>query len=508
MQLNLDENIADIITASRLLREKLLADPYRPGYHFAVPGDIGIPGDSNGCFYANGRYHLMYLYACRADSFRWGHMSSTDLIHWRHHPDALIPDAGRMPGGNAADSGIFSGGAFADSDGTVWLSYWALPREGFGGLRLAFSNDAAHHYEKWEKLPDYACPSNEFGVTVLENGELAGSADPSNIWKHGDFYYMQAGNLLVLNKFRDSPEAKHYHGDWVDLYRSRDLRKWEYVHRFYDRAELQTPDTFMPPQDGEDDMCPSFLPLYTREGGETGKYLQLFISHNRGCRYYIGRYDTDAQLFHPEVHGRMTWVDNGYFAPEALLTPDRRQIAWVWLIHDYDESHELSVGWSGVFGLPRHLWYDENRRVLGLAPADEVRSLRYNAHDSVAENDSYETELVFDYNDADGAGIAVRCGEHERSVIRYDAANKVLVFDTTASGSTGRRCIERAPLALDEGEELRLDVFVDKSVVEVYANDRQAIVRRIYPLADSLGTQIMGNPKTIRSWDIMPCNMF
>lgn len=67
-------NITDLITASRHFREKLLSDPVRPAYHFTIPGDIGIPGDSNGCFYAGGRYHLMYLYDCREDSFRWGHV--------------------------------------------------------------------------------------------------------------------------------------------------------------------------------------------------------------------------------------------------------------------------------------------------------------------------------------------------------------------------------------------------------------------------------------------------
>lgn len=40
---------------------------------------------------------------------------------------------------------------------------------------------------------------------------------------------------------------------------------------------------------------------------------------------------------------------------------------------------------------------------------------------------------------------------------------------------------EEAPFSLADGETLDLDIFVDKSVVEVYANERQAIVRRVYP---------------------------
>ena len=68
------DDMKTAIEHKRLIREKLLSDPYRPGWHFTVPEDIGMPGDPNGAFYANGRYHLMYLYNCRSDGFRWGHI--------------------------------------------------------------------------------------------------------------------------------------------------------------------------------------------------------------------------------------------------------------------------------------------------------------------------------------------------------------------------------------------------------------------------------------------------
>ena len=69
-------------------------------------------------------------------------------------------------------------------------------------------------------------------------------------------------------------------------------------------------------------MCPSFLPLPSRaDGGEpSGKHLLLFISHNKGCQYYVGDYDTQADRFMPLNHGRMSWVDNTYFAPRRLST--------------------------------------------------------------------------------------------------------------------------------------------------------------------------------------------
>ena len=68
-------------------------------------------------------------------------------------------------------------------------------------------------------------------------------------------------------------------------------------------------------------MCPDFFPLGDR-------HMLLFISHNLGCQYYIGRYKDDH--FYPDTHGRMTWADNSFFAPESLLDERGRRIMWAW----------------------------------------------------------------------------------------------------------------------------------------------------------------------------------
>jgi beta-fructofuranosidase len=80
----------EVIKATREFRERLLADPFRPAYHFSFPEDNGMPGDPNGAFYHNGRYHLMFLYNSTGKGFVWGHASSADLLHWRPHPDAIV----------------------------------------------------------------------------------------------------------------------------------------------------------------------------------------------------------------------------------------------------------------------------------------------------------------------------------------------------------------------------------------------------------------------------------
>lgn len=510
-----DSNIRDAVCMARELREKLLRDRYRPGFHFCVPEDVGIPGDPNGAFYANGRYHLMYLYDCREDSFRWGHVSSTDLLHWRWHPDALLPDA--------TSKGIFSGGAFADDDGRVYLTYWGLPRPGNeGGIRIAFSDDSDGHYSDWKQWDGYVIASDEWGITHLKDAggdtvELVGSADPSNIWKDGGRYYMQTGNLLLLEKHRRRENGKivinpgtpdKYKGDSVGLFRSYNLVDWEYVHRFYDRFDGDDA-----PDDTEDDMCPSFLPLPAScDGGEpSGKYLQLFIAHNRGAQYYIGEYDRANQRFIPEIHGRFSREDNSNFAPEALIAPDGRQISWQWILENHSPGSVLANGWDGVYTLPRTLWFDGE--ALGIAPIKELESLRYNERDNIDGiiPPMSEISAVFGSDLRERAGVTVCIGEGgEYADVYYDPEKGELCIQTNIRRDGGMSASESLPLVLRPGEKLRLDIFLDNGIIEAFANGRQAVMRRVYP-SDTrrMRARVIGEGKPeIKLWELMPTNMY
>ena len=518
-----------VIQSTRAYRERLLADPYRPAYHFCMPEDIGHPGDPNGAFFYNGRYHLMYLYKRTGSGFSWGHVSSKDMLHWRHHPDALVPGNG--------DEGVFSGGAFVDDDGTAILSYWML--WGARGIGLAESTDG--HFISWKKKKaNPVIKSTEWGITDMldKSGEEihVGSSDPSNIWKKDGKYYMLTGNLLVLRKYgsrgkglpanREQPElpkdSLDYQGDWLDLFVSEDLEKWEYVHRFYESKRAWTRKT-------EDNMCPSFLPLPSQaEGGQpSGKHLLLFISHNLGCQYYVGDYKKDK--FIPSKHGRMTWNDNTYFAPEALVDDKGRQIMWAWIFDDRPDSVKNEIGWTGTYGLPRALWLGEDG-TLRMKPVKELEQLRLNeqtASNLLVESGTevsmnklshelMELEITINPNETEQFGVKVCVSENgeEETIIYYDRKDQKLKVDTRKSGlAFGRKTIEEAPLELKKDEPLILRIFVDKSIIEVYANDRQAITRRIYPTLNGKGISLFSKGgkvkiQTIKSWELMPSNPY
>ncbi len=519
----------EIIKSTTEFRERLLADPYRPAYHFCIPNDVGYPFDPNGAFYLNGRYHLMYLYNRIDQGFSWGHVSSKDLFHWRHHPDALIPSDG--------DEGVFSGGAFVDDDGTVVLSYWML----WGDKGIGFAKNTDDNFNSWKKFgSNPVIKSTEWGITDMKDPAgkdiHIGSADPSNIWKKDGQYYLLTGNLLVLRKYgsrgkglpanRDEPalptDSLDYQGDRLYLFVSSDLTDWNYLHEFYKSDRKWTSKT-------EDNMCPSFLPLPSDADGGTpsGKHLLLFISHNYGCQYYVGDYKSDN--FFPEIHGRMTWNDNTYFAPEALIDDKGRQIMWSWIFDDRPDSLVKFNGWTGTYGIPRSLWLNEDG-TLGMRPVKEIETLRINekilsnvkvnaggeVELNELGNELMELELTIQPNASTQYGIKVCVSEdsREETVVYYDLKDKKLKVDTRKSGlSFGRKIIEEAPFELNEGEPLVLRIFVDKSIVEVYANDRQAIARRIYPTLGGTGITLFStdgniNAKSIKAWEIMPSNPY
>jgi beta-fructofuranosidase len=507
-----------VVEGARELREHLLADPHRPGYHFVVPEDHGLPGDPNGAVYYNGRYHLMYLFH-NGEAFEYGHVSSTDLVHWRHHPRSIRADKG--------DEGIFSGGGFVDPSGRAWVTYWGLGGPAGRGLCVAYSDD--EHLDTWIKPENHSVvPSTHFGYTVEEGADgeeiVYGSADPSNIWMKDGRYYMLAGNLPVLNRYGKELGIEEHQGDTAYLFVSDDLLEWEYLHPFYESRRAWT-------RADEDNMCPVFLPLPSSpEGGEpSGKHLLLFISHNLGCQYYIGEYDEAADKFIPETHGRMTWVDNAYFAPEALIDDRGRLIMWAWLTANPPEDYIRAQGWQGVYGLPRLLWLREDGS-LGMRPVDELAMLRQEEMTWTdltlrpgeplelpgLAGELMELEMVVQPGDASRVGASVLRSEDgaERTALFVDAAEGALEVDTTESSQGfGREVVESAPFALPDGEPLALRIFIDRGVVEVYANDRQGVARQVYPTLGGEGIQLFAEGAaaevvTLRAWRLMPSNPY
>jgi beta-fructofuranosidase len=128
-------------------------------------------------------------------------------------------------------------------------------------------------------------------------------------------------------------------------------------------------------------------------------------------------------------------------------------------------------------------------------------------------------ELIIDMESARASQFGVKVcvstdGEEETSIF-YDVAEGKLKVDTRKSGPEDTpKKVEAAPFELKDGESLKLRIFVDKSVVEVFANNRQAVMRRIYPSrADSVGVRLFSTGgdaevHSLEAYNITPSNMY
>ena len=475
-------NLPGDIAVARRFRNHLLADPYRPTYHFVIPEDYAGPFDPNGAIAWRGQYHLFYIYQeNRAHCF--GHVSSVDLIHWRQHPTPLFPTE------ESVDRGMFSGNCFVNKKGAATMLFHGV---GAGNCIATSTDDNLDH---WTRLPSNPIVSNP------TNNEIYASWDPHG-WVEGDTYYALFGG---------NPGS----GKPASVFKAMELDGWRYVGPF---LHHEMPDV----ASNEDISCPDFFAL-------GGKRVLVCIAHNRGTRYYVGEWKNEQ--FFPEVHERMSWVDNLYFAPESLLTPDGRRVLWAWIFDQRSGETRLASGWSGELALPRELALGNDNR-LRMRPIEELKRLRYNEtsvqsvsvpadKEVVLEKiggKALELELTIEPGEAKQVGVKVcRSPDREEETrVYYDVAEQRLKIDTTQSSlAEGPKTVESAPLSLKQGEPLALRVFVDKSVVEVFANDgRQAVVRRIYPVrADSEGVAVFANGgaakvQQMKAWQMAPSNPY
>ena len=276
------------------------------------------------------------------------------------------------------------------------------------------------------------------------------------LFKQGDYYYLISGRITGA---RDGDGRDQQYGgkDVAYLYRSRDMDHWEDRGTFYEGGVFTNP--------GEDCACPAFFPIGDR-------FMLAFLSHNQGAQYYLGRFENER--FIPETHGRMNFTGPGLY----------------------------NLGNSGDVTAPI-AWVGLTLTGAGDTPLEG------------ATGDCLEIEAVIEPGDAPAVGLKVRCSPdgQEQTVITYDPMAGTLVLDPVQASlnpatSTGQEA-QRAPFRLKPGEPLRLRVFVDRSVVEVFANGRQCVAKRIYPTRkDSLGVSLFAQgqamARSVRGWKMNP----
>ncbi len=485
-------------------RKKQEQDPYRPFYHFVSPEST--MNDPNGLSYWQGNWHLFYqAYPPEDKRQHWGHAISKDLVHWKDLPYAIYPGPERA---------VFSGAVYVENDRAIAMYHGTE-----AGNMVAVSNDPL--LLNWEKVTGKA-------VIPLRSNTgfpLPYSVFDPSIWKQNGVYYsLSAGRAPKGPGGRQIPVGY--------LFRSKDLAHWDYVHEFVENDRF----TLI----GDDYACPYFWPIGDR-------YIMPFFSHMSGGQYLLGDYDTARNKFVVTSAGKFNFgpaTPSGVHAPSA--TTDGK--GGVLIIFNMNPGKPTGE-WNQIMTLPRRLTLISNDEI-GQEPAGDIESLRYQ-HQQVSSltlpankevvlknikgnamelsmeidpkdapvielnvlrsaNKEETTRIIFMRNRGMGAGRDYKFGQLAALLAEGNskpappasnpAVRKSLITLETSSASLHPDVLARGPetaeLFMNNEEPLKLRIFIDKSVVEVFVNGRQCLAARVYPSRhDALGVSVLSKGK-------------
>jgi beta-fructofuranosidase len=466
-------------------REKLSADPYRPIYHYVNPE--GRLNDPNGLCFWQGRWHLFYqAYPPEDPRQHWGHAVSKDLVHWQDLPLAIYPNP---------EKHVFSGSALVEKDRVLAMYDGTMV-----GNMIAVSDDPL--LLNWEKLTgDAVIPLND--ELPIPRRHTIRVGDPF-LWKKDGLYYVIVGHMkeyensteVRADTYDPEKDAPHVRANY--LFKSKDLKNWEYMHPFVEGDRF----TMV----GDDGSCPYFLPIGDR-------HILLFFSHQSGGQYLLGDYDKERDKFVSTSHD---YFNHGRVKVGSIHAPSATSDGNGGVIIIFNmTAAKPTKGWNQLMTLPMQLTLSDTGNELNMQPAGAIKSLREN-HQRVAPMTlPANEEVVFDHIQGNAmeivAEVDLQNAHHvQLNVLRSPDKQEytqitfyrnggyrnqsVISIETTNSSTlpdVQTRPPETAQLELREGEPLQLRVFIDKSVVEVYANERQYAAVRVYPgLQESTGVSM------------------
>lgn len=252
--------------------------------------------------------------------------------------------------------------------------------------------------------------------------------------------------------------------------------------------------------------CPQFFQL-----GDKHVLLISVQDEKRGqyTAYFTGQYHD--QRFFPEMLQKLDYGNMNFYAPQLCFDAQGRALLWGWLPESRPIEAQIAAGWSGVISLPRILDMRADGR-LSMRPAVELEALRSDhAHyekanlldsaDFLSSVPGKTFELYTIFEGTTGAcGIRLSSSPESEEYVQifYDFdRNQLGMKLAQAAANDGQPIIYEGELLLAENELLKLRIFVDHSVIEVYANERACITGRFYPVqTDQLRVQAASEPGT------------
>ncbi|GAA3005876.1 GH32 C-terminal domain-containing protein [Streptosporangium longisporum] len=498
-------------------RNRYAGDRYRPQYHFMPPEHW--MNEPHAPLYYDGQYHLFYQQNQHGPYWHnigWGHQVSPDMVTWRDLPPALVPTANSV-----APDGVWSGDATTDADGNPLLYITAgddsvRPNQRTGLARCA-TLPCQRDLVDWKMDPaPVTVQSQNLDVGPGRKVRFGEFRDPF-VWREGDTWFQ-----LVASGVQTTGGADV--GGTALLYTSTDQTNWTYA------GPLMVGDIAAHPKTGQVWELPVFLPI----GG--GKHVLMInpmwsggSPHNvKYVWYWIGEWNAATRKFVPDsTVPRLFDYGEHFTGPSGFVDEQGRSIVFSIAQDKRTEQGHHDSGWAHNAGLPLQVSLRPDGD-LGVKPLPELTRLHASAQPLVTltdvtdlnaanqqianvRGDMLHIQLEMSAASANRYGIKVRrsAGGEEETLFSYDRNADTFAVDRTRSGTVSSLSsdlgVQSGPVTLD-GDVLKVDLYLDKSMIEAYVGGHKSITTRVYPARDdSLGLALWADGgATIRSLKVWP----
>jgi sucrose-6-phosphate hydrolase SacC (GH32 family) len=423
--------LQNIVTSNTLQNsEKLYQEPLRGQIHFS--GRRGWLNDPNGLVFYNGEYHLFFQhnpYGWDWGNMHWGHAVSKDMVHWEELGDVLLPDKlGPMFSGSAVVDWNNTSGFGKDGKPPLVLIYTAAGNP--TTQCIAYSTDG-RTFTKYEQNP-------------VVKQITSGNRDPKVMW-HAPSKQWVMVLYVELNK-------RHT----VHFFTSSNLKDWKL-------ASITEGGTMG--KDGYLYECPDFFELPI--DGDKVKTKWVLLGAN--SEYAIGTFD--GTTFKPEQTWLKGYHGRGFYAPQTfsdIPVKDGRRIQIGWF-----QTATPGMEFNQSMSIPMELKLvstGEGPR-LARVPVKELEKLRIKTHSALPmtmkTGNVTLKELMGQEILSNDFKLQTELMPGEKSLITFDLHGVAVAYDSSKKELVVNGHRVAAPLV--EGK-LKLDIYVDRTGVEVFAN--------------------------------------
>lgn len=487
------ENAPDLdIPASRFADDLL-----RPRFH-GMPA-AGWTNECHGMYHSDGRFHLFFQK--NADGpfmarLHWGHISSDNLYDWREEKIALAP-------GDWYDiKGCWSGCVFSDeiiTGGKPNIIYTAVD---YAKAMIAQASPVGDDLNDW----------NKFASNPIISGRPTGLSDDFRdpyFFRNGDNAYMIVGSskngigTTTLHRYNPTSGMWSNNGDifFSGKNASQDGKFWE------------MPNIIKMP-DGQ--WLFTATPQATLQGVRT-LYWVGSISEN-------GTFEADSRSTSPRLVEMNSKEGFGLLSP-TIYQHEGKTIALGIVPDKLPSATNWKLGWAHCYSLPRE-WSLASDGSLVQKPIESLAGLRtatmFSRSDfdlngdlelSPVEGRSVEllgrfevgaSEFGFNIFKSGTACATISYNPASGEIIADFSSLPRLINDGGVYDGVYRCALPERPTA---GSELKINVFVDHSILDIFINDRWASSIRVFPTeADAIGVEAFAasttKVKELKAWTL------